>query len=176
MKKLLLITLLFAFVLPVVGQEDSNMFRTKDDFKNQIDLDVEFFALSVNLTHKINKKLGINLNAGGLAAFKLIKEHHGGSDNFVDNAFEIYHAEVNLVHFINPSITIETGLKLAGFVLDDKIVDVYGTTISFFLGNTDVQYGFKSMIGRGNNNFLFSNSFLIIRMPIKKYKKDIILK
>ena len=47
MKNLLLITLLFVVVLPVVGQTDSVAVEKKDAYRNQLDLDVEFLGLSV---------------------------------------------------------------------------------------------------------------------------------
>ncbi|PKP50894.1 MAG: hypothetical protein CVT95_02140 [Bacteroidetes bacterium HGW-Bacteroidetes-12] len=65
MKKLLAIVLLFAAVLPVVGQMDSVMVKKKNASKNQIDLDVQFLGVEGVYKRKFLNKLYIGYSFGG---------------------------------------------------------------------------------------------------------------
>ena len=174
MKKLLLITLLSAFVLPAVGQEDSLSVEKKYSFKNQFEFDVEFLSTGVSYKNRISSSILLIGSIGGGAKINLIN-YNVYSNNIVA---ELFYTSVHLTYPFK-RMHIMYGVKYALLMHDDvEFANFYAVEFGVYIDLKHILLGVKPFLGisqekkgidKNNLNFLYGSSLLSIKIPIKKW-------
>lgn len=168
MKKLLTVLLLFAVVLPAVGQTDSIMVK-KPAFKNQIDLDVEFLGSSISFKKELtNSNFAIGIKTGVGFILSIPK----GSSRFYENIFfqPIINWRIKQIGYIETGPRISIVMSEVG---EGDTSELIGLSLSVFVRLWKVQIGTRTQISFVSRNFsdansstLFSQEAVILRIPL----------
>ena len=164
MKNLLLITLLFVVVLPVVGQEDSIEVK-KLAYRNQLDLDVELLGFSIGYKKRIHNNWFVGGRTGGGLSYARIYFQSGYSEG----TFETTHVQLFLQYSIQQKILIESGLRYSLLWNGDNLFNVISGTVGIYIGLKKIQVGTRIGFSHIDEENAYLNSLLILKIPLKKW-------
>ncbi|PKP50896.1 MAG: hypothetical protein CVT95_02150 [Bacteroidetes bacterium HGW-Bacteroidetes-12] len=195
MKNLLFILLLFAAVLPVVGQSDKHSptqsyLQTKDPSytpktpKNEFSCDFELI-LSSNLTYKRKIsdkiKIGVTGKLVGFAVGILLSNNtkYDGQSKF-DGALDLINFGLIMDYKVTNRFYIELSPQIAGFVEGSSATfeitfTMIGLKSGVFVAFNRFDLGWTLLVGYMSDGDNFSNglslysSLIILRIPLKKW-------
>ena len=165
-----ILALLF-FVLPLLSeaQQDSIVLNKKaTEFKNQIDLDVQFLGVDFLYKHRIGKKLFLG---GGFGGGLVTSFSHD------DIVVEIIESKIILDYCPSDKIHFYVGPKFFGLILTGRNefgYKFFGVETGFFLKLNKIELGAK--LSMAKNNRLFKRirvtaliTPVIIKIPLGKW-------
>ncbi len=176
MKKLLIIyAMLLLLPIGLLAQNDS-ISKTKNVYKNQVDLNLELFGVVFGYKKRIHKNwyLGTKVGVGIIASYI-----HYENNYTLGSKGDLVNTTLMLQHSFKDFLLIESGPKLSLLIDDEGQNNPYRFEweLGVYAGLRKIQLGIRfgffgtenSGNGFKNQNEKYSNSFLILRIPLTKW-------
>ena len=176
MKKIFYI-LIFLFTIPQISlsQNDTIIPNENSVFKNQFNLNIEFAGIGFGYKKRVKNNwfIGGNVNLGVIALWT----HHNDDDESKVK-LEFFHASFLVNYYVNDFLSIESGPKFSSLLdSESSTFERFEWEIGVYAGLKKIQIGFRVGLfgienhnrGFENQNEKYSNSFLIIRIPLTKW-------
>ena len=168
MKTPIYILALLFFVLPLLSeaQQDSIVLNKKaTEFKNQIDLDVQFLGVDFLYKHRIGEKLflGGGIGGGFLPKGYLIQDK---------GAMDVVRAKLTFTYQLYNRFEFYGGGSFSpiSFVDSDEIGISYGILMGLFYRVGSIYIGVEpSIVITNKESGGVATSLLIIKIPLKKW-------